>query len=118
MEYRWSIFIADLEPTIGSEQGKVRPVLVISEEEINQILPVVNILPLTSLKPNRDIYPNEVLIPKGVAGLRNDSIILCHQIRTVDKKRIVNKIGVIEDITLRNKIISSLSFQLGIERFY
>ncbi len=47
MEYRWGIFIANLDPVIGSEQGKTRPVVVISEEEINQILPVVNILPLT-----------------------------------------------------------------------
>jgi len=51
MEYRWHIFLADLDPVIGSEQGKTRPVLVISEEEINQILPVVNVLPLTTRKP-------------------------------------------------------------------
>ena len=50
MEYRWHIFLADLDPVIGSEQGKTRPVLVISEEEINQILPVVNVLPLRSYK--------------------------------------------------------------------
>ena len=50
MEYRWHIFLADLDPVLGSEQGKTRPVLVISEEEINQILPVVNVLPLRSYK--------------------------------------------------------------------
>lgn len=61
MNYRWSIFIADLNPVIGSEQGKVRPVLVISDENINQILPVVNVLPITSKKENRRIYPNEIL---------------------------------------------------------
>ncbi len=62
MEYRWHIFLANLDPVIGSEQGKTRPVLVISEEEINQILTVVNVLPITSRKPDRRIYPNEVLV--------------------------------------------------------
>jgi len=69
MSYRWHIFLANLDPVIGSEQGKTRPVLVISEEEINQILPVVNVLPITARKSGRNIYPNEVLIPEGAAGL-------------------------------------------------
>jgi len=43
MEYRWKIFLANLDPVKGSEQGKIRPVLVISSEEINKILPVVNV---------------------------------------------------------------------------
>lgn len=85
-EYRWHIFLANLEPTIGSEQGLTRPILVISDENINQILPVINVLPLTSLKKGRTVYPNEVLIPAEVAGLLQDSIVLCHQIRTLDKK--------------------------------
>ena len=87
MEHRWYIFLANLDPVIGSEQGKTRPVLVISEEEINQILPVVNILPLTSRKADRRIYPNEVLIPAGTGGVEKDSN-LCHQIRTIDKRRV------------------------------
>ncbi|KAF5413868.1 MAG: hypothetical protein C5S38_05425 [Candidatus Methanophagaceae archaeon] len=45
---RWRIFLVNLDPVVGSEQGKTRPVLIISEEEINQILPVVNVLPITS----------------------------------------------------------------------
>ena len=61
-EYKWRIFLANLDPVVGSEQGKTRPVLVISEEEINQILPVVNVLPITSRKPGRKVYPNEVLL--------------------------------------------------------
>lgn len=51
MRYRWKIFLVNIDPVVGSEQGKTRPVLVISAEEINQILPVVNVLPLTTLKP-------------------------------------------------------------------
>ncbi len=61
---RWSIYLVNLDPTIGSEQGKTRPVLVISDDDVNAILPVINILPLTSLKQGRRIYPNEVLLKK------------------------------------------------------
>jgi mRNA interferase MazF len=60
---KWSIYRADLNPVIGSEQGKTRPVLVISEDEINNLLNIVNVLPITSRKPGRNIYPNEVLLP-------------------------------------------------------
>jgi mRNA interferase MazF len=60
---RWDVWLANLDPVIGSEQGKTRPVLVLSKTKLNDILPVVNILPLTSLKPGRRIYPNEALIP-------------------------------------------------------
>jgi mRNA interferase MazF len=67
--FRWRIFLANLDPVIGSEQGKTRPVLVISDEEINQILPVVNVLPLTTFRPGRTIYANEVLVPSAVSGL-------------------------------------------------
>ncbi len=115
MNYRWSIFIADLEPVKGSEQGKTRPVLVISDENINQLLPVVNVLPITSRKANRRIYPNEVLISASVGGLDKESIILCHQIRTLDKKRLIRKIGEITDLNIQNEIIESLCFQLAVK---
>ena len=114
MTLRWSVYLVNLEPVIGSEQGKTRPALIISDEQINEILPVVNILPITSKKGDRKIYPNEVLIPKGNGGLTNDSIILCYQIRTVDKKRLSKLIGTIEDVESRIKILDSLSFQLSI----
>jgi mRNA interferase MazF len=67
MNYQWHIFLASLDPAKGSEQAGKRPVLVISREQINQILPVVNVIPLTSRKSAaRCIYPNEVLLPTSV----------------------------------------------------
>ncbi|KAF5410031.1 MAG: hypothetical protein C5S47_07885 [Candidatus Methanogasteraceae archaeon] len=114
MGYRWRIFIVNLDPIIGSEQGKTRPVLVISEEEINQILPVVNVLPITSRKPDRKIYPNEVLLPAEIGGLYRASIILCYQIRTLDKRRLIREVGKIEDLEAQQEIIDALCFQLGI----
>ena len=114
--FRWNIFLANLDPVIGSEQGKTRPVLVISEDQINRILPVVNVLPLTSRKAGRKIYPNEVLIPKGVGGLTKESIVLCYQIRTLDKKRLIKKLGTIDSVELQESIFEALFFQLGIFR--
>jgi mRNA interferase MazF len=61
MSYQWGIYLAGLDPVRGSEQAGQRPILVISREMINQVLPVVNVVPLTSLKsPERKIYANEV----------------------------------------------------------
>ncbi|MFH1049675.1 MAG: type II toxin-antitoxin system PemK/MazF family toxin [bacterium] len=91
--YRWGIFLVNLDPVVGSEQGRTRPVLVISDEQINQILPVLNVLPITSRKPKRNIYPNEVLISANRFGLNHESIILCHQIRTIVKSRLTKLIG-------------------------
>lgn len=114
MSFRWSIFLANLDPIIGSEQGKTRPVLVISEEDINQILPVVNVLPLTSAKPGKKIYPNQVYLSTSVTNLPKDSIALCYQIRTLDKQRLIKKIGEINDWHMKEEIIDTLCFQLGI----
>ncbi|MGB3079209.1 MAG: type II toxin-antitoxin system PemK/MazF family toxin [Saprospiraceae bacterium] len=113
---RWSIYRADLDPVIGSEQGKSRPVLIISEDEINDILNIVNVIPITSRKSGRKIYPNEVLIQAGQFGLPFESIILCHQIRTLDKKRLDKIFGHITDIKIQEEVIDSLCFQLGIYR--
>lgn len=112
MRYQWHIFLASLDPTKGSEQAGRRPVLVISQERINELLPVVNVIPLTSRKsPSRVIYPNEVLLPSGVAGLKADSIALCYQIRTLDKSRLEQDLGELADASLRQRILEAIRFQ-------
>ena len=113
---KWTIYRANLDPTTGSEQGKTRPVLVISEDEINDLLNVVNIIPITSRKAGRKIYPNEALVLANNFGLENESIIFCHQIRTLDRVRLSKVYGEISDIKLQNEIVDSLCFQLGIDR--
>lgn len=112
---RWSVWLADLEPVVGSEQGKTRPVLVISATRLNDTLPVVNVLPLTSRKPNRRVYPNETLLPAGAAGLPNESLVLCYQIRTLDKRRLKREFGTLDDETLRRSVVNALNFQLGMK---
>ena len=112
---RWSIWLANLDPVVGSEQGKTRPVLVLSDTRLNQILPVVNVLPITSRKRHRRIYPNEALISGGSSGLDVESIVLCYQIRTLDKRRLIKKLGLLTDREQRSQILAALRFQLLIE---
>lgn len=110
---KWEIWVANLDPVIGSEQGKTRPVLIISNEDVNKLLNIVNVLPITTKKESRtNIYPNEVLIESGNFGLNSNSIILCQQIRTLDKKRMIKKIGIIINQEKQEEIIEALTFQL------
>lgn len=112
---RWKIFRANLDPIVGSEQGKTRPVLIISRDEINELLNCVNIVPITTRKSGRTIYPNEVLLPKGTAKLENESIALCHQMRTIDKRRLSFEYGEVKENAIRVAILEALKFQLDIE---
>ncbi len=86
------IFLVSLDPVIGSETGKRRPALVVSNNINNEFSQTVTVLPLTS-QPAKKHYPFEVLVPKGIAGLTEDSLIKANQIRTVDKRRLVYLLG-------------------------
>ncbi len=114
MNYRMGIFLADLNPVIGSEQKGKRPVLVVSDEVFNSVMPVVTILPLTSLKKGRRIYPNEVLLPKGIGGLSTDSIILAHQIRTISKQRLGKLLGNVNDNLTQESIAQAMRVHLNL----
>ena len=109
---RWEIYRAALDPVVGAEQGKTRPVLVISNDRLNDLLPVVNVLPLTSRKPGRRVYPNEALLPAGAGGLPNESIVLTYQIRALDKKRLSARYGEIRNAQVQENIALALKFQL------
>jgi len=82
------------------------------------LINTVNIIPLTSRKPGRQIYPNEVSVEANTYGLTDESILLCHQIRTIDKRRFAQFYGQISDVLVQNEIVQSLLFQLGIENIY
>jgi mRNA interferase MazF len=115
MASKWEIWLANLDPVIGSEQGKTRPVLIVSNEDVNKLLNVVNVLPITSRRKGRTVYPNEVFIESGKFGLSNDSLILCQQIRTLDKIRLIRKIGSVNDLNKQQEVIEALNFQLEIK---
>ena len=110
MTYQWHVFLASLDPVEGSEQAGKCPVLVVSREQINQLLPVVNITPLTSHKGRR-IYPNEVLLTAGTAGKVN-SVALCYQLRALDKTRLSRDFGELTDVKVWQTILDAVRFQL------
>lgn len=109
---RWEIYRAVLDPVVGSEQGKMRPVLVVSDDRLNDLLRVVNVLPLTSRKPGRRVYPNEALLPVGVGGLPAESVVLAYQIRALDKQRLTTCYGEVRDTIIQEEILAALRFQL------
>jgi len=114
--FRWEIFWADLEPSVGSEQGgERRPVLVVSNDGVNASLPVVTVLPCTKLEgKQRRVYPFEVLLPQGVVTKAHASILMPQQIRTISKMRLLEKIGVITDAATQDTIENRLLEHLGI----
>jgi mRNA interferase MazF len=114
MNFKWSVFMADLNPMIGSEQQGRRPVLVISDETTNSVMPVVTILPVTSLKKGRRVYPNEALLKQGVAGLESDSIVLAHQIRTISKQRLMTCLGEVSDANIQSQINDAMRVHLNL----
>ena len=89
-----------LDPTVGSEQAGDRPALVISPDLINKHSPVVLVAALTSRKTDR-VYPFEALIEPPEGGLRKRSKVLLMQLRSIDKRRLLDCIGRVEETTMR-----------------
>ncbi len=108
---RGELYYADLSPVVGSEQGGVRPVLVVQNDVGNRYSPTVIAAAVTS-KMNKAKLPTHIELPSAF-GLAKDSVILLEQIRTLDKKRLKERIGELPDDTMSlvNKaILISLGF--------
>jgi len=87
------IYLINLDPALHTEAGKIRPGIIISINAMNQYSPRLIIAPITSNIGK--VYPFEVFITRGVGGLEKDSKIMLDQIRSLDKRRLVKKIGAI-----------------------
>jgi len=109
------IYFADLSPVIGSEQGGVRPVLIVQNDIGNKYSPTVIVAAVTS-RINKAKLPTHVEIPAEGNGLAKDSVVLLEQLRTIDKKRLREKIGRVDDKCLQ-KTNEALSISLGIVDF-
>ena len=114
--YRWDIYWADLDPSVGSEQGgDSRPVIVVSNDGVNKSLPVVTVVSVTKLEDkDRKPYPFEVLLPKGVITDRYASIVMPQQIRAISKTRLLKKIGTLDDEGFQTQIENRLLEHLDI----
>ncbi|MDO4793759.1 MAG: type II toxin-antitoxin system PemK/MazF family toxin [Filifactor alocis] len=89
---RGDIFYADLSPVIGSEQGGVRPVLVVQNDIGNKYSPTIIVVAITS-QINKAKLPTHLEVSAKDFGLSKDSVILLEQVRTIDKQRLRDKIG-------------------------
>ena len=96
MVKRGDIFYADLSPVVGSEQGGIRPVLIVQNDIGNKYSPTVIVAAITS-KINKAKMPTHIEIEGEKHGLAKDSVILAEQIRTIDKRRLKEKIGHLDD---------------------
>ena len=92
---RGEIYLAALDPVMGREIAKTRPVVVVSNDKNNEFSGTVTILPITSKNPQL-AYPFEVFLAVGTANLPKDSKIKADQIRTLDKNRIIKIIGILD----------------------
>lgn len=109
MVKKWDVYYLCLDPAMGSEQQGKRPVLVISNDAVNDNLPIFTCIPLSSVKQGAKIYPTEVLLSMSESGLPRDSVLMLQQIRTVSVNRISgNKVNTITDETVKGRINRAL----------
>ena len=112
---RGDIYYADLSPVVGSEQGGIRPVLVIQNDIGNKYSPTVIAAAITS-QINKAKMPTHIELAAKDYGLNKDSVILLEQIRTIDKRRLREKIGRIDD-GLMASVNNALSISFGLGGF-
>lgn len=110
---RGDIYYADLSPVVGSEQGGIRPVLIVQNDVGNKYSPTIIISAITS-QINKAKLPTHIEISSDEYGLNKDSVILLEQVRTIDKKRLKEKIGHISD-ELMSRVNDGLMISFGLK---
>ena len=110
---RGEIYYADLSPVVGSEQGGIRPVLIVQNDVGNRHSPTVIAAAITSQRAKNHL-PTHIEVQADKCGLAKDSIVLLEQIRTIDKKRLKDKMGEL-DLNAMDKVNTALSISFGLE---
>lgn len=110
--YRGDIFYAELTPVIGSEQGGIRPVLIIQNNIGNRHSPTVIVASITS-RIKRSHMPTHVNIDGNHYGLHSDSVVMLEQLRTLDKRRLLDYAGSVDNNTMR-EIDRALAVSVGL----
>ena len=113
---RGDIYYADLSPVVGSEQGGMRPVLIIQNDVGNRYSPTVIAAAITS-KLDKTHLPTHIDIHASEVGLARDSVILLEQIRTLDKKCLKEKMGHLDDVTM-NSVNYAIAVSFGMGDIY
>ena len=113
---RWEVYWVDLEPSVGSEQaGERRPAVVVSNDGFNHHFDIVTVVPMTKREgKKRRAYPFEVLAP-DLAGTGHESILMPQQVRTISKRRLLERVGELQDKAIRIDLENRLLEHLGID---
>ena len=109
---RGEIFYADLSPVVGSEQGGIRPVLIVQNDVGNKHSPTVIAAAITSQKEKAKL-PTHIELHSGDCGLAKDSVVLLEQIRTIDKRRLKEKMGELNPLSM-TQVNNALSISFGL----
>ncbi len=109
---RGAVVLCDLNPVMGTEQSGIRPVVILQIDRANNVSPHTIIAPFTT-KIRRAQLPSHVFVPADIGGLTQDSVVLCEQIRVIDKKRIIKVLGNLDD-SYMEKIARALSIILSL----
>ena len=113
---RGEIYYADLSPVVGSEQGGVRPVLIVQNDVGNKFSPTIIAAAITSQQDKAKL-PTHINLPCGTTGLSKDSVVLLEQVRTLDKKRLKERMGKLDEPSMSQiDRALSISFGLGNQR--
>ena len=110
---RGEIYYADLSPVVGSEQGGVRPVLIVQNDVGNRYSPTVIAAAITSQQSKTNL-PTHIPIGGRDCGLQKDSVVLLEQIRTIDKQRLKEKMGTIDENSM-NRVDNAISISFGLQ---
>jgi mRNA interferase MazF len=109
---RGDIYYADLSPVVGSEQGGMRPVLIVQNDVGNRHSPTVIAAAITS-QQNKSRLPTHIEIEARTYGLSKDSVILLEQVRTLDKKRLREKMGCLDE-AIMHQVDGAIAISLGL----
>ena len=111
---RGEIYYADLSPVVGSEQGGMRPVLIVQNDVGNRYSPTVIAAAITS-QQNKARLPTHIEIEARTYGLSKDSIVLLEQVRTLDKRRLREKMGCLDERAMQ-RVDNAIAISLGLSR--
>lgn len=109
---RGEIYYADLSPVVGSEQGGIRPVLIVQNDIGNKHSPTVIAAAITS-RTEKSSLPTHISVQASSCGLAKDSVVLLEQVRTLDKRRLKERMGELDDTSMA-QVNTALSTSLGL----
>jgi len=110
---RGDIYYADLSPVVGSEQGGVRPVLIVQNDVGNRFSPTVIAAAITSQRAKANL-PTHIMLNAQSTGLAKDSVVLLEQVRTIDKHRLKERMGRLDNMSM-TQVDQALSISFGLD---